>query len=200
MIILGIVFVAIAAIACAAAVLALLGIGQLALSGPGAIARDGLVRGQPALAWSLPDAGGTLHCSPPGRAFQLIVFGDHSLRSFPSVVAGLRSLRDDPASADLEIVIVAAGDARLSQPALTTLGLDGIPVLTGSRALYASYNVRVMPFAIVVDAVGLVRASSLVNHDWQLAKLRKLANLPLDPRDAAGLPGRAARQSQTAAV
>ncbi|HUJ06430.1 MAG TPA: hypothetical protein VLX31_10030 [Streptosporangiaceae bacterium] len=200
MTILGIVFVGIAALACAAALLAILGIGQLALSGSGAIARDGLARGQVAPAWSLPDADGTLRSSPPGRPFQLIVFGDHSLRSFPSVVAGLRSLRDDPANADLEIVIVTAGDARLSQPALTTLGLDRIPVLTGSRALYARYNVRVMPFVIVVDAAGRVRASSLVNHDWQLAKLRRIAGLPLDSGDAAGVAGRAARQSQAAAV
>lgn len=199
MIILGMVFVGIAAIACAAVVLALLGVGQIALSGANAIRHDGLARGQRAPTWSLPDEGGTPHRSPPGRPFQLIVFGDHSLRSFPSVVSGLRSLRDDPSGADLEIVIVTAGDARLSRPALTTLGLDGIPVLTGSRALYASYNVRVMPFAIVVDAAGRVRASSLVNHDWQLAKLRKLASLPLGP-GAVGPPGLAARQSQTAAV
>lgn len=61
------------------------------------------------------------------------------------------------------------------------LGLDGVPVVAGSPALYGAYNVRVMPFAIFVDSTGLVRASSLVNHDWQIAKLRRIAALPLEP-------------------
>jgi hypothetical protein len=63
-------------------------------------------------------------------------------------------------------------------PLLTELGLAGVSVLTGSPRLYARYNVRVGPFMIFVDAAGFVRASSLVNHSWQVAKLRQLAGLP----------------------
>lgn len=177
-------FVVIAAILCAAAVLALLGVGQLALSGSDAIERDGLARGRVAPRWSLPEATGVLRASPAARPLQLIVFGDHSLRSFPSVVAGLRALRDDPADEDnLEIVIVTRGPA--DQSLLGQLDLGGIPVLTGSPGLYARYNVRVMPFAIFVDSAGRVRASSLVNHDWQLAKLRRLAGIPVEPAEPA---------------
>src|SRR6202035_3693021 len=62
-----------------------------------------------------------------------------------------------------------------------TPSLDGVPVLTGTPALYAAYNVRVGPFAVFVDSAGQVRASSLVNHDWQLDKLRQLAGLPISP-------------------
>jgi len=177
-------FVVIAAVLCGAAVLAMLGVGQLSLSGAGAIERDGLVRGQRAPRWSLPDQAGTLHSSPSARPLQLIVFADHSLRSFPSVVAGLRSLQD-AAGQELEIVIVTRGDAGPSAPLLSQLGLAGVPVLSGSPRLYAGYNVRVMPFAIFVDAAGLVRASSLVNHDWQLATLRRLAALPLESGELA---------------
>lgn len=181
-----ILFIVIAAILSAAAVLALLGVGQLALSGADAIERDGLARGQLAPRWSLADSAGTVHTSPPGPPLQLIVFGDHSLRSFPSVVAGLRALRDDAADADeLEIVILTPGPAEYSQALLGQLGLDGIAVLTGSPASYARYNVRVMPFAIFVDSAGRVRASSLVNHDWQLAKLRKVAAIPVEPAELA---------------
>ena len=43
---LAIIFVVIAAILCAAALLALLGIGHIGLSGPDALERDGLARGQ----------------------------------------------------------------------------------------------------------------------------------------------------------
>ena len=64
-------------------------------------------------------------------------------------------------------------------------------MLTGSPALYAAYNVRVGPFAVFVDAAGQVRASSLVNHDWQLDKLRQLAGLPISPAQTPRRPARA---------
>jgi hypothetical protein len=186
MITVAILFVVIAAILCAACVLGLLGVGQLALSGPDAIERDGLARGRPAPSWALPDTDGRMRTSPPERSLQLIVFADHSLRSFPSVVAGLRAMRDDPADAQaLEMMILTRGVAEHSREPLTELGLDGIGVVTGSPRLYGRYNVRVMPFVIFIGPDGLVRASSLVNEDWQIAKLRKIAALPIVPAQAA---------------
>jgi hypothetical protein len=166
---LAVAFVVIAAILCVAAVLGLLGIGQIALSGTEALERDGLARGELAPSWSLADSAGIIRTSPPRAPMHLLLFADHSLRSFPSVVAGLRAARD------LEIVILTRGRSEDSQAALGQLGLSGIPVVSGSPRMYAKYNVRVMPFAIVVDSAGLVRASSLVNFDWQLAKLRQIA-------------------------
>ena len=176
-----ILFVAIAMILCGAAVLAILGVGQLELSGADAIERDGLARGTLAPTWSLADCAGLIHRSPPAGPLQLIVFADHSLKSFPSVVDGLRALRDG----DLEIVVMLRGPNEIAGPVLSQLGLDGIPVLTGSAARYADYNVRVIPFAIFVDSAGRVRASSLVNHDWQLAKLRQIAAIPLEEAELA---------------
>jgi hypothetical protein len=183
MITVAIIFVVIAALLCLAALLALLGIGHLGLSGPDALARDGLARGEPARAWTLADSAGVSHSSPPSRPLQLIVFADHSLKSFPSVVAGLRALVGDAA---LEIVILTRGPAENTEPVLRQLGLAGVPVLTGSPALYGRYNVRVMPFAIFVDSAGRVRASSLVNYDWQLAKLRQVAAIPVGADEVAG--------------
>jgi hypothetical protein len=175
-------FVILAAALCTAAVLAVLGAAHVYLSGPEAIERDGLARGRRAPRWSLADSAGTGHQSPPARPLQLVLFADHSLRSFPSVVDGLRALIGDP---DLEIVILLRQRNDLAEPLLRMLGLDGVSVLTGSAALYAAYNVRVGPFAIFVDSVGQVRASSLVNYDWQLAKLRQLADLPVGPAETA---------------
>ncbi|HXP20672.1 MAG TPA: hypothetical protein VN840_13600 [Streptosporangiaceae bacterium] len=177
---------AIALLLCACALLAILGVGQLALSSVDAIERDGLARGQRAPSWSQADSAGVLRRSPPSAPLQLIVFADHSLKSFPSVVAGLRELRGgtpavtaDPDPADLEIVILTRGPSENAELVLGQLGLAGIPVLAGSPARYAGYNVRVMPFAIFVDSAGRVRASSLVNHDWQVRKLGQIAALPL---------------------
>jgi hypothetical protein len=160
---------------CIAAVFGVLGLGQIALSGAAAIERDGLARGQRAPAWSLTDSAGIIRRSPPQGPLQMIVFADHSLRSFPSVVAGLRALRD------VEIVILTRGRGESSKAQLDQLGLAEIPVLTAGPAIYAGYNVRVMPFAVVVDSAGLVRASSLINHDWQVAKLRQIAAIALEP-------------------
>jgi hypothetical protein len=174
-------FVVIAAIFCAAAVLVILGTAQVYLSGPEALEHDGLARGQRAPAWALADASGVRHTSPPSRPLQLVVFADHSLKSFPSVLDGLRELiAAEPA---LETVVLLRQRNELAGPLLAMLGLDGVPVLTGTPALYADYNVRVGPFAIFVDSGGLVRASSLVNHDWQIAKLRQLADIPVDPAE-----------------
>ncbi len=165
-------YVVIAGILCAAALLALLRVAHLMLSGVDALERDGLVRGRTAPSWTLSDSAGTRYASPPVRRLQLVVFADHSLKSFPSVVTGLRDLQGDD---DLETVIVTRGPAEPAALALAQLGLGDVPVLAGSPRIYASYNVRVMPFAVFVDSAGLVRGSSLVNHDWQLVKLRQVA-------------------------
>jgi hypothetical protein len=178
------VFVAISAVLCVAAALAVLGAAQVQLSGAAAIEHDGLAPGRPAPRWSLPDVAGIQRTSPPARPLQLVIFADHSLKSFPSVLDGLRALRE--AEPGLEMVVLLRQRNDLAEPMLALLGLAGVPVLTGTPALYADYNVRVGPFAIFVDSAGQVRASSLVNHDWQVAKLRQLADVPVDPQQPGG--------------
>jgi|HubBroStandDraft_2_1064218.scaffolds.fasta_scaffold393748_1 hypothetical protein len=170
------IFIAVAAALCVAAALAVLGTAQVRLSGPAAIENDGLAAGRPAPRWSRPDAAGVERQSPPAAPLQLIVFADHALKSFPSVVDGLRGLiAREPG---LEVIVLLRGPNDLAAPLLAMMGLD-VPVVTGSAALYARYNVRVGPFAILVDAAGQVRASSLVNYDWQITKLHQLASIPV---------------------
>jgi hypothetical protein len=134
----------------------------------------------------------SIHRSPPETPLQLIVFTDHSLQRFPSVVDGLRELAAE--APDVEIVVLLRRPNKLAEPTLRMLGLGGIPVLTGSPSLYGRYNVRVTPFVIFVDSAGLVRGSSLVNHDWQIAKLHQIASLPVVSPDgqATGWFGRRA--------
>jgi hypothetical protein len=159
-----------------AAALGLLGIAHVRLSGQDAIERDGMATGKRAPAWSLTDSAGTVHTSP-SMPLQLVVFADHSLKSFPSVAEGLRDLLTN--GAPVEIVFLLRQPSPMAKPVLAELGLGAITVLTGSPTLYAKYNVRVGPFLIFVDSAGLVRASSLVNHAWQVAKLYQLATLPV---------------------
>jgi hypothetical protein len=170
-------FVAITAVMCLAVVLAILAMTYVYyLSGSRAIADDGMVRGAVAPTWSLAASSGKVVSSPPDKhPLQLIVFGDHSLKSFPSVVEGLCHLL--AAARQLEIVILMRRPNDLTVPLLQLLGLGEIPVVTGSSSLYGRYNVRVMPFVIFVDSDGRVRGSSLVNHAWQLEKLWELSNV-----------------------
>lgn len=164
------------------------------LSGSRAIADDGLRRGSGAPSWSLAGSSGQRVVSPPRRAsLQVIVFADHSLASFPSVAEGLQALVREPACPD--IVLLTRHSSGLVKPALEGLGLGSLEVVTGSPALYGKYNVRVMPFIVAVDSAGRVRASSLVNHAWQVEKLWRLARVDLDPTELARRtrlwPGRA---------
>jgi hypothetical protein len=165
------------AVLCAAAVLAFLGIAQVRLSGAAAIERDGLATGTRAPSWSLADSTGLVHTSPSALPLQLVIFADHSLKSFPSVAEGLRELVAEDAG--LETVLLLRQPNPMAEPVLAELGLSAVAVLVGSPALYAEYNVRVGPFLVFVDSDGQVRASSLVNYAWQVAKLRQLAGLPV---------------------
>jgi hypothetical protein len=186
-------FVVVALILCMATVLALFGVTHVSMSGAEAIERDGLAPGMRAPVWSLADSAGKVVRSPPRAPLQLIMFTDHSLKAFPSVVAGLREVMTQER---LEIAVLTRRHNELAEPTLHSVGLDGIPVLTGSPSLYAAYNVRVIPFAIFVDSAGRVRASSLVNEAWQVTKLLQLAELPLEPGNLAPrgrLPRRTAR-------
>lgn len=79
-------FVAVAVLLCGLACLAILKITDLALSGSEGIQRHGLHRGVRAPRWSLADSSGITRNSPSATPLQLIVFADHSLKSFPSVV------------------------------------------------------------------------------------------------------------------
>jgi hypothetical protein len=166
---------------------------HLYLSGPAAIEHDGLAPGRLAPSWSLPDVTGTVRQSPPAAPLQLVLFADHSLKSFPSVVDGLRDLL--AAEPGLDAVVLLRRPSDLAAPLLGLLGLD-LPVVAGSAALYARYNVRVGPFAIFVDSAGQVRASSLLNYDWQVAKLHRLAALPAAPAPAG--PRRRSRPARVA--
>jgi hypothetical protein len=177
-----VIFVFVAITFCLLSLIAIIGVTELRMSGSEAIERDGLVRGTRAPAWRLPDSSGKPFSSPPNHTpFQVVIFTDHSLRSFPSVIDGLRALCDEES---LEVMILLDRRNDLAEPMLRILGLDMLPVVAGSRSLYGSYNVRVKPWAIFVDSDGLVRGSSLINHAWQLAKLWALAQIPLSRNEA----------------
>jgi hypothetical protein len=171
-------FVAVGLLLCVSCLLAVLAISDVEMAGSEAIKRDGMPYGARAPRWTLTDSHGVIHTSPPDRPLQLVVFASHSLKSFPSVVDGLREIATE--TPDLEVVILLRQPDEIAEPVLAMLGLEGIPVLTGTESLYGRYNVRVSPWLIFVDSDGRVRASSLVNEAWQVTRLYRIATLPVD--------------------
>lgn len=174
-------FVSIAAVITLAAIVAIYATAHVYyLTGSRGISDDGLFRAAPAPVWSLLDSAGNTACSPPAtKPLQLIIFSDHSLGSFPSVMDGLRDLLASAPS--LEVVMLTRGPNELAGTLLQVTGLGDIRVVAGSSDLYGKYNVRVLPFAIFVDGDARVRASSLVNHAWQVEQLWRLANVAPGP-------------------
>lgn len=172
-------FVAAAVLLCGLACLAILKITDVSLSSSEGIQRHGLHRGVRAPQWSLVDSSGVPRHSPPATPLQLIVFADHSLKSFPSLVDGLTELMHSTSRSALEIVVLLRGENRIAEPFLRLLGITDVPVVTGSASLYARYNVRVMPWIMFVDSSGTVRASSLVTEAWQIERLWRLARVPV---------------------
>ena len=188
--ILSTIFISVAVLLCLVSVLAIYGITDVSLSGHDAIERDGMMPGRMAPRWSLPDAAGNEHHSPPDQGVQMIVFGDHSLKSFPSMVEGLRDLA--ASATGLEILILPRFYRSATIPVLRLLGLGEVPVLTPSEKLFGRYNVRVSPWVITVDSRGRVRGSSLVNYGWQVVKLYQMASVEL-PAEAEEPPRRLGR-------
>ncbi|WP_157254436.1 peroxiredoxin family protein [Nonomuraea typhae] len=155
------------------ALLAIIEIGKQGMLGHQGVERDGLRSGTRAPAWQAVDLDGRVHVSPaPGR-WQVLVFADHSLREFTEVVEGLRAL---DARGGVELLILARRYAAAMVGVLPELGVP-CPVVLVDPAIYHRYNVRVMPFVVIVDPAGRIAVSSLVNQQWQLARLCQLAGV-----------------------
>ena len=165
----------------ALAVLALVRIGMARLDIPEAIGGDGIRRGRRMPPADLTDLRGGSWTIPSGAGhWQLVLFADHSLTSFPSLVDGLHRLR--AAQPDLEVLLVSKSPADVTAAGVGALGLN-VPILCVDRRFYARCGVRAMPFAIVVDDEGVTRMAGLVNREEVLAHVWRLAtSLPAPPK------------------
>ena len=144
---------------------------------PPATVRDGLAAGCRAPAWSLPGVSGQPVSSPPQQPLQVVVLADHCLAAFPSVADGLRDLivSGEP----IELALLLREPSQPAAAVVASFGLHAMPVVLGSPDLYAAYNVRTGPYLMFIDSAGRVRAGGLVNYSWQVARLRRLAALPV---------------------
>ncbi len=104
-IVLGITFLGVGAMFVVLVTLAIVRTGLMRLESSAGIWRDGLPSGKAAPSWSLPDLEGHLRITPAGDHWQFLIFADHSLASFPDLVAGMNHLAR--AVQDLEVLVLS---------------------------------------------------------------------------------------------
>ena len=157
--------------------LALLQVGVFKLESGAGRLNDGLPQGRPSPPWRLADTDGVIR-GVPGQQWQVLVFADHSLASFPDLILGLKRLDAD--RPNVELLGLCTGTADLAEAAVRSFGLQ-YPIVPVKRSLYLRYNVHAMPFVSIIDARGTIRASALVNdaaslaHIWRVAHVSALA-------------------------
>ncbi|MGH2560602.1 MAG: hypothetical protein ACRDJH_16180 [Thermomicrobiales bacterium] len=136
------------------------------------IERDGPKRGARTPEWRLPDLYGTARKSPSGSRWQLLLFADHTLASFPDLVAGTNRMHTDVP--DFEVVVLTRKTANLNVATAKELGVE-VPIVPVDQTFYDRFNVRVMPFGVLLDPQGTVRWASVASHEVPLRRELRLA-------------------------
>jgi hypothetical protein len=158
-------FVVLCAVGSAFAILVIVRLAILRLESPIGRFRDGLRAGRLAPAMRATDSRGRPTSIPSGR-WMALVFSDHSLKEFPGLMAGIKSIQD----LGVEVVVVtkllpdSIGRLIALIPATTQ-------IVSVSDEFYWSYNVRAMPFVTFVDPRGYIRSSGIVNYEDTLHRM-----------------------------
>ena len=182
-IVIALAFIVVALVLIALVLLAILNFGISRLESSTGIARDGLTIGKAAPAWSLPDVAGQPHKTPSQTRWQLLVFSDHSLASFPDVVPALNNLQTN--NPDLEVLLMSRDDLAMYTSSSEGLDIKNITAVLVDQPFYDKYKVRVMPYFNFIDPQGVVQMTGLVNQEpqllymWRMAKI-KAGQTPLE--------------------
>ncbi len=155
-------------------VLGWLRLGSLRLASSIGLASDGLLPGTSVLEWSGVTSDGETWRSR-GGVWHLLIFGDHSLQSFPSTLQALDELLQR--GGDLEIIVLCPNDPALTHYVLDAAGLGVLPSVAIDQRTLRQFNVRVFPFAFIVDPDGLIGGSCLAYMSDALLSLVDRAHL-----------------------
>jgi len=125
--------------------------------------------GEPAKAFALSSlTGGDVLVGAPGRA-QLVFFLSPTCPVCKQLLPVLASIRGDEASW-LDVVLASDGDEQKHRAFIAKQKLSGFPYVL-STDLGMTYRVQRLPFAVLSDKAGVVRAKGLVNNREQLESL-----------------------------
>ena len=172
----GVTFLGLELLCIALVLLAIVRTGFARLSSSAGIARDGFPPGRQVPSWSLPDLEGRLRVTPAGDHWQLLVFANRSLASFPELVSGMHHLSQS--AQELEVLVISQDSPQDCRDTAQELDLQ-IPIVPVDSAFYDRFRVRVMPFTFFLDPHGIVRRIGLISKEEQLIHAWRMAQVPL---------------------
>lgn len=121
-------------------------------------------------AFQLPSlTGGTVHLGTPSSRSTLVFFLSPTCPICKKLLPVLRSMRQSEGQW-LDIVLASDGEPQRHQAFIESAGLHEFPYLL-SEQLGVTFRVARLPFAVVIDGEGVVRAKGLVNTREQLESL-----------------------------
>lgn len=162
------------------ALLMILQMGVQRLESSIGIMRDGFPPGKAAPKWSLPDLMGQMRKTPTGSQWQLLIFVDHTLVSFPELSTEINQF--SMATPELEVLVVSRDDMRLCVATQEILNLQ-VPIVPVDQSFYERYRVRIMPFVMFLDPLGTVYSAGLVNNVAQLFNTWKMVQATAHDED-----------------
>jgi hypothetical protein len=163
-----VVFIIVAILSLFLALLMIIRVGYGRLESALGIARDGPKRNHPAPTWQATDNTGKGQCVPSEGRWQLLIFADHNLASFPELIAATNRL---PAGIDdLDVMVLARSRAGLSAETIAALGISA-PIVMVDQQLYDQYKVRVMPYVVLVNENGIVKWTGIGSNEGQLRRV-----------------------------
>lgn len=158
-------FLAISVLASLACLLVLTRVGFGRLESAQGIERDGPKLARDVSPWQAVDVTGVRRRVPHPDSWTWLVFADHCLESFPVLVDAINALsRNDPS---VQVVVLPRTAAAFDLQTAERLGI-GAPIVLVDQGFYDRYNVRVMPYSVVLDGSGIVIWKGLVHTQPQI--------------------------------
>ena len=154
--------------------LAMMRLSMLRLESPIGRWRDGLRQGTSAPRWRMVDAGGTVRAVPSRGSWQALLFADHSIVSFPKLVAGVARLQHE--APELELLMLSRIDAAVTASACDLAGLR-VPLIVVDDRFYKQHNVWVVPHVLILDDAGKVLVAGNVAEESGLLNMWRHAQL-----------------------
>lgn len=167
----GISFLIVELLCIALTLLALLKTGLQRLESAVGISRDGFPPGRSVPSWQLLDLMGQERKTPTGEKWQLLIFVDHSLVSFPELFIGITHFSEGVP--EVEVLIVSRDNRTLCEATKRVLNLQ-VPIVPVDQTFYDRFRVRIMPFAFFLNSNGVVHQLGLVNNQQQLFNMWKM--------------------------
>ena len=165
-------FICITLLLIVATLLVLIRTGFARLDGSIGIMSDGISVGKAVPSLSLLDLQGRPQNIPTRDLWQFLIFADYILGAFPLVVSGLFTLSREE---DLQVLILSRESRENNAAVARGLNIP-VPIVSVEDTVYDQFRVRVMPFACLIDPIGVVHWKGVVNTGEQMTHIWNVAH------------------------